>query len=91
MITWKWLLWSAIALTLSPVMAGANECPTGIKATTAMDVKVPLEVLSHQVKPLTKCELEAEAGAWLQLLKDKVREISNAEIAAIYKNGRLIR
>jgi small conductance mechanosensitive channel len=46
---------------------------------------VPIEVLSYRLKPLTKCELEAEAQAWLLLLKDKVTEISNAEVAAIYK------
>jgi small conductance mechanosensitive channel len=46
---------------------------------------VPVDVLSHRVKPLTKCELEAEAQAWLLLLQEKVAEISNAEVAAIYK------
>jgi small conductance mechanosensitive channel len=52
---------------------------------TGSDVKVPVDVLSHRVKPLTKCELEAEAQAWLLLLQEKVAEISNAEVAAIYK------
>jgi small conductance mechanosensitive channel len=46
---------------------------------------VPVDVLSHRVKPLTKCELEAEAQAWLLLLQEKVAEISDAEVAAIYK------
>jgi small conductance mechanosensitive channel len=46
---------------------------------------VPVEVLSHRVIPLTKCELEVEAQAWLLLLQEKVAEISNAEVAAIYK------
>jgi small conductance mechanosensitive channel len=63
----------------------AADCPTDIKAVTNTDVKVPIEVLSFRLKPLTKCELEAEAQAWLLLLKDKVTEISNAEVAAIYK------
>ena len=48
-----------------------------------------MEVLAHHVKPLTKCELEAEAQAWLLLLKDKVEEISNAEVAAIYKKDEI--
>jgi len=85
LVTWYWLLWSAIAMTTMPGAAFANDCPAGIKAVTSKDVKVPLEVLSQRVKPLTKCELEAEAQAWLLVLKKKVTEISNAEVAAIYK------
>jgi len=84
-VTWYWLLWSAIAVAAMPVATFANDCPAGIKAVTSKDVKVPLEVLSQRVKPLTKCELEAEAEAWLLALKKKVTEISNAEVAAFYK------
>jgi len=84
-IAWNWLAWSAIALTAMSSATFAADCPADIKAVTDTDVKVPIEVLSYRLKPLTKCELEAEAQAWLLLLKDKVTEISNAEVAAIYK------
>jgi small conductance mechanosensitive channel len=84
-VTWSWLVWSAAALTAMPGSTFAKDCPTDIKAVTSIDVHVPVEVLAHRVKPLTKCELEAEAQAWLQVLQDKVTEISNAEVAAIYK------
>ena len=84
-VTWNWLVWSALALTAMSGATFAKDCPTDIKAVTNTDVLVPVDVLSHRVKPLTKCELEAEAAAWLLLLKDKVAEISNAEVAAIYK------
>jgi small conductance mechanosensitive channel len=84
-IAWNWLAWSAIALSAMSGATFAADCPTDIKAVTDTDVKVPIEVLSYRLKPLTKCELEAEAQAWLLLLKDKVTEISNAEVAAIYK------
>jgi len=84
-VAWNWILWIAVALTSLSNAAVADDCPAGIKAVTAMDVEVPVDVLSHRVKPLTKCELEAEAQAWLLLLKAKVTEISNAEVAAIYK------
>ena len=84
-VTWNWLVWSALALTAMSGATFAKDCPTDIKAVTNTDVHVPVDVLSHRVKPLTKCELEAEAAAWLLLLKDKVAEISNAEVAAIYK------
>jgi len=84
-VTWRRMAWLAIALTTLSGATFADDCPTDITAVTNTDVKVPIEVLSYQLKPLTKCELEAEAQAWLLLLKDKVTEISNAEVAAIYK------
>jgi len=84
-VTWRRRAWLAIALTILSGATFADDCPTDITAVTNTDVKVPIEVLSYRLKPLTKCELEAEAQAWLLLLKDKVTEISNAEVAAIYK------
>jgi len=84
-VAWNLILWFAVAFTTLSNTVSAEECPTGIKAVTDTDPTVPLEVLSHRVKPLTRCELEAEAQAWLLLLKKKVTEISNAEVAAIYK------
>ena len=81
----NWLLWLAIAMFMISNGASAADCPSDIKAVTNKDVKVSVEILAYLVKPLTKCELEAEAQAWLLLLKDKVAEISNAEVAAIYK------
>jgi len=85
LVACNWILWSAVALATLSNTAFAGDCPTDSKAVTDTDVRVPLEVLAHRVKPLTKCELEAEAQAWLLLLKNKVTEISNAEVAAFYK------
>ena len=79
------LLLPAIVSMMICSSAFAADCPADIKAVTAQDAKVPVEILAHRVKPLTKCELEAEARAWLLLLKAKVAEISSAEVAAIYK------
>jgi small conductance mechanosensitive channel len=84
-IALKWQFLSAIVLILISTGVFAADCPADIKAVTDTDVTVPVEALSHRVKPLTRCELEAEAQAWLLLLQEKVTEISNAEIAAIYK------
>jgi small conductance mechanosensitive channel len=80
-----WLQFALIALLQVPMAAFANDCPEDIKAVTSAEPEVAVEILALRVKPLTKCELEAEAEAWLQVLKDKVEEISNAEVAAIYK------
>jgi small conductance mechanosensitive channel len=79
------MLWSVIALLVLSHGAVAADCPTDIKAVTNEDAKVSVEILTLRVKPLTKCELEVEAQAWLLLLKEKVAEISSAEVAAIYK------
>lgn len=81
----SWLSLPVMTLVLLSKAALAADCPTDIKAVTNDDAGVPVEVLTYRVKPLTKCELEAEARAWLLLLQDKVAEISNAEVAAIYK------
>jgi small conductance mechanosensitive channel len=81
----NWLLWPAIVLIMISNNVFAADCPSGIKAVTNKDAKVSVEVLKYLVQPLTRCELEAEAQAWLLLLKEKVSEISNAEVAAIYK------
>jgi small conductance mechanosensitive channel len=78
-------IWLAIVFSTVSGATFANDCPDDIRAVTNTDADVPIEVLSYRLKPLTKCELEAEAQAWLLLLKDKVTEISNAEVAAIYK------
>ena len=84
-INMKWLIWVTVALVMMSGNAFAADCPKDIKAVTAKDADVSVEVLEFLVKPLTKCELEAEAKAWLVLLQAKVTEISEAEIAALYK------
>ncbi len=84
-VAWKWLLRSVpLALVMSnPAIAA--ECPDKINAVTNSDAEVSVEVLAHRVTPLTRCELEAEAWAWLLLLQEKVKEISDAEVATLYK------
>lgn len=49
-------------------------------ASTTSNSKIPVEELNLLLKPLTKSELEVEAKAWLALLKEKVSEVSLAEI-----------
>lgn len=78
-------MWMTAVLVMISYNAFAADCPTNIKAVTNKDAKVPVEVLTYRVKPLTKCELEVEAQAWLVLLQEKVAQISDAEVAAIYK------
>ena len=84
-----WLLLPAIALITISNGLFAADCPSDISAVTDGDADVSVEILTYQVKPLTKCELEVEAQAWLGLLQKKVAEISNAQIAAIYKEDEI--
>jgi len=87
---WNWRLFPAIVLLMASACVFAeDECPANIKAVTDTDVNVPVEVLTRRLKPLTKCELLAEADAWLLILKEKVQEISDAEIAAFYKKAEI--
>ena len=81
----KWLLTPIITLLILSTNASAIECSKEIKAVTVDDPTVPVEVLSLRVDPLTKCELEVEAKAWVILLREKIKEISSAKVAAYYK------
>ena len=85
MITLSWQIWLVVILMMISNGAFAADCPTDIKAVTSKDMNVSVAVLAYHVKPLTKCELEVEAQAWLLLLKEKVTEISSAQVAAIYE------
>ncbi|MCP3890408.1 MAG: mechanosensitive ion channel family protein [Desulfobulbaceae bacterium] len=83
-LTWlNWLLWLTIVLAIGSNIALAAECPSDIQTVTSEDANVFIEILAHQVKPLTKCELEVEANAWVVLLQKKVAAISATEVAAI--------
>lgn len=54
-------------------------------AVTTADPRVPLDELELMLLPLDKGELEVEAAAWIALVKAKLHELSDAEIAARYK------
>ena len=66
----------------------ASDSSTDVLAEpiSTKDIEIPVDELKLLLKPLTLAELEIEAAAWLQLLKAKVREISDAEIAIKRKN-----
>jgi small conductance mechanosensitive channel len=85
---WKtFCLFGMLSVSAAAVYAEGNSaCPEGLKAVTAVDAVIPVDELELRLKPLTRCELEAESAAWLALLQDKVRDISEAEIAVKYKS-----
>ena len=55
-------------------------------ATTTADPEVALDELALLVKPLTADELQVEAQAWLDLLRKKTAQTSQAELAIKVKN-----
>lgn len=57
------------------------------KAITVSDLTIPPDQLALLVKPLTLEELQTESAAWFLLLKNKVQEISTAEVAIKQKNA----
>ena len=63
----------------SPVCFSQDSEPK-YTATTVSNPKIPVGDLELLLRPLTKSELIVETEAWLQLLKNKVSEISAAEI-----------
>ncbi|EKV03257.1 small-conductance mechanosensitive channel [Leptolyngbya sp. PCC 7375] len=55
-------------------------------AITVEDLTIPIDQLELFIKPLTLEELQVEAAAWFLILKDKVQEISQTEIAIKRQN-----
>lgn len=51
-----------------------------LKPITTLDASIPLDQLKIMVRPLTKEELEVEANAWFQLLRNKARQIAAARL-----------
>ncbi|AFY40095.1 MscS Mechanosensitive ion channel [[Leptolyngbya] sp. PCC 7376] len=60
--------------------------PETEQAITAENSEIPLDQLKFLVQPLLLEELEVEAAAWLMLLKAKVQEKADAEIAIKRRN-----
>jgi len=70
-----------LLLTLCISAAVQSAEPAAGEAETTSDTAIPQDDLKLKLKPLRRAELKVEADAWLQILEDKVKEISTAEIA----------
>ncbi len=81
------LLSVSIALMLVTIIFNSKVCgdESAYSASTTANSKIPVEELELLLTPLTKGELEVEADGWLNLLKQKVTELSLAEIEANQK------
>ena len=70
-------------------VADSAEKETEKAAITTGDPDIPSDELALLLRPLTRSELETETQGWLNLLKAKITEISEAEIGAKYKRTEL--
>lgn len=76
-----------IVAWLSPLLSQAVSVITEAKTTGDPDILT--DDLSLMVEPMTVAELKVEVEAWFQLLKAKVQEISDFELAAKRKHRAL--
>ena len=84
-------VWAFLVFTGVATHAQDQEQPAepDIEAVTVADPEVPVDELQLMVKPLTVDELKVEAEAWMELLKEKTRQTTQAEIAIKQKNKRI--
>lgn len=60
-------------------------------ATTVKDISIPVDELKVLIKPLTLENLENEAAAWMLILQNKAKEISEAEVTIKRQNAAINR
>ena len=84
---WIAVLVLACLVGLHPTGVGAEEKKPTPSPTTVDNPTIAIEDLSLLLKPLTKEELAVEADAWRDLLRTKVKAISNVEIQANKTEG----
>jgi len=69
-----------LTLVLAAGVAAQDKAPA-YQATTAQDPTIDVDELNLRLTPLTKAELEAEATAWRDVLKNKVKEVCDTDSA----------
>ncbi len=75
---------AVLVTVVSSVLADGNATPV-----TTGDPTIPTDQLKWLLKPLTQEELVVEATAWRDLLKQKVQEITDAEIGVKQQNEKI--
>jgi len=75
----------SLLFALAPGAHAQDDQPA--EATTTSDVEVSVESLGLMIKPLDKAELETELAGWMQLLKDNVSRLVQAELDAKSAEG----
>ncbi len=81
---WVWTPFVALVLTLAPLRGGEAPPPTPVTTASA---EIDTAELSVLVRPMTLAELKIEAEGWFQLVREKAKAVSDAEIAAKKAEG----
>ncbi len=68
------------AISSASGLVAQDEEKPAPKPVTTLDPTVPREQLRWMVRPLTKPELEVEAEAWFELLRNKSRQVAAARL-----------
>ena len=68
------------AVRVETVAADSNEKEEPKEALSTKNSQLPISQLELIIKPLTKDQIQVEADAWFDLLREKVQEISDTEI-----------
>ena len=82
-------VFTCVVGSVVPVAVAEEASSMAGRAVSTMEPGIPLDQLELMLKPLTKTELVIEVDAWLQILKAKVKQISDAEIAVKKKNEQI--
>ena len=80
------LVW-ALSCMGSAAQDDADKTEPDYTPVTVSDPEVPLDELDLLLKPLTVDELQGEATAWMELLREKTRQTSQAELAIKQKRN----
>jgi len=80
------VLLTTLAIPAQGASDSDREAPEPAAVTTS-DPRVPLDELALAVKPLTSEELLIEAKGWMRLLRQKVEELTQAELTVKRKRS----
>lgn len=81
------LFFSASSFILAQDADAPAESPASPATTTASDPEISKDILALSLDPLTKDELSIEVEAWMDLLKEKSKEIAASEIEILRNKG----
>lgn len=81
------MIFKTIALTLALTASLLGQESETLPPISTSDPLVSKDILTLTLEPLTKDELSREVAAWQNLLQEKAKEISDAEILIIKGEG----
>ena len=81
--------WTSQHVLRAPRYKGLRDDKPAHEPITTVDPEIPVDHLEVWVKPLTRSELQVEADAWFELLRQKSRQIAAARLGVKMTNEAL--